>query len=216
MHFFVKNTGLKIIILLITTYIGIKEVDARVYSTCPYPQHEISFSYGYMSADQLSVKSKKANNALYKKAIVFRDYNNEKYTYIGPVAFNYKFFFKERLSIGFSLAYSHTGVSYTQGNISLKDKFHTISVIPRLDFYYIRNPKFAMYGLLGAGVAVVNANYADANSKKTNVTLGFQVTPLAVRIGRDFGLTIELGIGNLGLGNGGFSYRKYDRPWTGL
>ncbi|MCO5248123.1 MAG: hypothetical protein M9887_04135 [Chitinophagales bacterium] len=197
--------------------LGNSNAFSRVYTTCPYPQNEFGFSYGYNSIDQMAIGVGNTFASIFNKSIFKRDYQNEKISLIGPVAFNYKYFFHWKLSVGTSIIYSYTGVNYTTSdNKAYKDKYHTISLMPRFDFYYIRNPKFAMYGLLGAGVSVIDSRYQATNENHLGVALTFQLTPIAVRIGRDFGLTIELGVGNLGIANGGFSYRKYDRPWTGF
>lgn len=188
---------------------------AKVYSTCPYPQHEVGVGYGYLSNDQLAIGIFNAMGLGILKPIADLELKNEKYSYIGPISVNYKYFFKERLSIGASLIYSHTGMSYEDSfGKTFKNKFHTVSVLPRLDFYYLRNPKFALYGNIGVGVMMLKSSYDGIElSEDFGATLAFQVTPLAMRIGRDFGFVLELGIGSLGMANAGFSYRHYDRPW---
>lgn len=203
------------IIAVVSGTVWSNSVQARhIYSSCPYPQHEIGVGYGYMSGEQFGI----AISSIFLTGILSSlgsdAITKESYKFIGPVHITYKYFFKERLSIGGGLLYSYNTIksTYSSGEV-LNYDLHTFSVVPRFDFYYIRNPKFALYGALGAGVTVM-ALKEQAGSSEKGVTFGYQVTPLAMRIGRDFGFVLELGIGSYGLANAGFSYRHYDRPWS--
>ncbi|HZH68815.1 MAG TPA: hypothetical protein VFD65_06400, partial [Chitinophagales bacterium] len=189
-------------------------VQAKVYSTCPYPQHEVGIGYGYLSNDQLALSFLSSLGLGVLSSITDIKTNNESFTYIGPIHATYKFFAKERLSVGVSLIYAHTKLKYEdEDGDKMSLKFHAASVMPRFDFYYIRNPKFALYGNLGVGVMYGRGAFEGPKSVEQGVTLAFQVTPIAMRIGRDFGVVLEIGIGSLGVANAGVSYRNYDRPW---
>lgn len=194
---------------------SINKSEARVYSTCPYPQHEIGVGYGYLSTEQFSIIIADALSSAILQPFTGDNITTKSYQFIGPISVNYKFFFKERLSIGASFLFSANKIEYSdENNITRNVKLNTISLMPRLDFYYLRNPKFALYGNIQVGAVVLTSNYnkrPELNDQ--GASFAFQVTPIAMRIGRDFGFVLELGIGSHGLANAGFSYRHYDRPW---
>lgn len=188
---------------------------ARVYSHCPYPQHEVGVGYGYLSYDQFAVAVVSDIGLGIINSLIDPEATHKSFSYIGPINLSYKFFFKERLSIGGSLIFASTKMKY-ENSSKVKEslKFYSVSVMPRFDFYYIRNPKFALYGNLGLGATFMEGVYSDKEkTTEKGATLAFQFTPIAMRIGREFGVVVELGIGSLGLANAGFSYRHYDRPW---
>ncbi len=216
MELVLKSSLYKLALFTGISLLSYQQSFARTYSTCPYPQHEVGVGYGYLSNDQLAISFLNSIGIGILKPIADLDLKNESYSFIGPVSLNYKFFVKEKLSVGASLIYSYTGMKYeNQAGATLTNKFHAASVLPRLDFYYVRNPKFALYGAIGAGVMILNSQYESSSElNDTGVTFAYQITPIAMRIGRDFGFVLELGLGSQGLGNAGFSYRHYDRPWS--
>lgn len=195
--------------------LSINIVSARVYSTCPYPEHEIGVGYGYMSTEQFSIVLVEALSTGIISSFTGDSYTTKSYQFIGPISINYKYFFKEKLSIGGSFLFSSNKIEYENNkNILSNVQLNTFSILPRLDFYYIRNPKFALYGNIGIGAVLMTSQYkTNKDLNEIGATFAFQVTPLAMRIGREFGFVLELGIGSHGLANAGFSYRHYDRPW---
>lgn len=213
--FKINTIKVQFLFFIVFSFLINSKVQAKVYSTCPYPQHEIGIGYGYLSNDQLGISIANTLGVGVIKSIANLETYNETYTYIGPIHGTYKFFAKERLSVGVSLVYAQTRSKYENKNGTKSTlKFHAASILPRLDFYYIRNPKFALYGNIGVGVMVVKGVFKESEkTTEKGATLAFQVTPIAMRIGRDFGFVLELGIGTLGLANAGVSYRNYDRPW---
>lgn len=209
-----KRNILVFYLLLACMYIN--NVSARVYSTCPYPQHEVGVGYGYMSTEQFSIVITDAISNGIIKSFTGDNYSTKSYQFIGPISLNYKYFFKDRLSIGASILFSSNKIEYVdKKNIVYNVRLNTFSLIPRFDFYYIRNPKFALYGNIGLGAVLMTSQYkTKTDLNDLGATFAFQVTPLAMRIGRDFGFVLELGIGSHGLAEAGFSYRHYDRPWN--
>ena len=200
---------------LISTFF-INHLSARIYSSCPYPQHEVGVGYGYMSTEQFSIVVTEFLTSAVIKPLTGDNVSTKSYQFIGPISVNYKFFFKDRLSVGASILFSSNKIEYSDANNILHNvKLNTFSIIPRFDFYYIRNPKFALYGNVGAGAVVMTSSYGQQKDlNDSGASFAFQVTPIAMRIGRDFGFVLELGIGSHGLAEGGFSYRHYDRPWN--
>ncbi|HUH72832.1 MAG TPA: hypothetical protein VLZ75_00355 [Chitinophagales bacterium] len=204
-----------VILTLFALTLSFNKVSARVYSTCPYPQHEVGIGYGYMSTEQFSIEFADIISNSIINSFTGSDIKTRSYQFIGPISIYYKYFFKEKLSIGGSFLVSSNKINYEdKNNLSYSARLNTFSILPRLDFYYIRNPKFALYGNIGVGAVLMTSRYKNKTDyNATGAAFAFQVTPIAMRIGREFGLVVELGIGSHGLANAGFSYRHYDRPW---
>jgi hypothetical protein len=185
----------------------------RKYSTCPYPEHEFSFGYGAFSSDQLGVRTGRVFGNPTLEGIVTREDATFTLTPIGPFYLNYKYFFKEKLSVGAGIIYANNRIMTQPDNgTSFTDIYQSLAIVPSMDFYYVRNPKIAVYGALKAGPDLRFFQFSD-KQESFDVGLAFQIVPIAIRAGRSFGIVIELGLGNYGVANGGFSYRHYNRPW---
>lgn len=86
-----------------------------------------------------------------------------------------------------------------------------VSVQPRIDYFWSKaDRKLRLYSGVSAGILFKNAKYIDKTSKteeKDNLTtFGFNITPIGLRYGKDFGVFIEPNIGTRGLVNAGVSY----------
>lgn len=191
-----------------------KEALGQKRTNCPYPQHEISGGYGGFSNSQLGL--------LYIEPLAMgaidglQDGNGGTTTLkpIGPMNLTYKYFFKYKGSIGASIVYSSNQITRTAtgSNVSQSIDFQSVAFVPRIDFYYIREPKFAMYGYAAGGVEGQFVNGGGINKK--SIAPAYQFSLLSFRFGRTVGFVLELGFGNLGVVNGGVGYRHYNRPWT--
>lgn len=202
-----------ILFALITIGLSTNALAVRKYSICPYPEHEISFGYGAFSAEQVGIRSGNIFGNKLLENIVSADKGAQTLRPIGPLYVNYKYFFVEKLSIGAGVVYANNRIeTVPDAGQPYTDIYHSLALVPSMDFNYVRNPKIAVYGALKAGPDIRLFKYADGSSDM-NVGLAFQITPIGIRAGREFGFVLELGFGNFGLGNGGFSYRHYNRPW---
>lgn len=183
-------------------------------TNCPYPQHEIGGGFGGMNSNQIGL--------LYLEPLAMgeldglQDGNGGKTTLIpaGPLNITYKYFFKYKASIGASVAYNFNAITRTAEGSSIEQNidFHSIAFVPRLDFYYIRQPKFAMYGYVAGGIE--GQFLSGSGVSKKGIAPAYQVSLLSFRFGRTIGFVFEAGFGSLGVANGGISYRHYNRPWT--
>ncbi|HFK5510657.1 TPA: hypothetical protein ACGZ9U_001569 [Elizabethkingia anophelis] len=86
-----------------------------------------------------------------------------------------------------------------------------VSVQPKIDYFWSgADRKLKLYSGVSAGVLFKNAKYIDKTSKteeKDNLTtFGFNIMPIGLRYGRDFGVFIEPNIGTKGFVNAGVSY----------
>jgi hypothetical protein len=182
-------------------------------TNCPYPQHELGGGFGGLNSNQMGLLF--VEPLALGKLDGLQDGNGGQTTLtpVGPAYFTYKYFFKYKGSIGATVAYNYNTLTRTPdgSNVGQKIDFHSITFAPRLDFYYIREPKFAMYGYVAAGV---EGQFLSGNGfSKTGVAPAYQISLLSFRVGRKIGFVFEAGFGNLGVVNGGISYRHFNRPW---
>lgn len=184
---------------------------AKYKTSCPYPQHEIGISYGYLNNTQFGIKYSAIFSPERIDKITEDNDASIDLKAIGPIFIAYKYFFKEKLSVGFNLGYSYQQI-IKNPEIPIEEHFtfHSLIVMPRLDFYYYRQPKFACYGTVSVGLNGGLLKDENANSAMSFVPdIAYQFSPLCMRIGRKVGLVIELGFGTTGIASGGFSYRPY-------
>jgi len=190
-------------------------LSARYSITCPYPQHEISLGYGYLSSHQMGVLYTPSFAADILKDIAVSDSRTVAMRSAGPFHFTYKFFYKQWFSAGVSALYSYNHIiSTSQGQAEQAFSYHTFAFTPRLDFYYIRNPKFAFYGFAAGGfnLDILNGPEGSPENKK-EINAAYQVSPLCFRFGEKIGFIVELGFGSFGVVNAGLGYRHYERLW---
>jgi hypothetical protein len=184
-------------------------------SICPYPQHEISFGMGGLSSYQMGLLYSDRLAADLVKGIAKSDSVSNKLKPAGPFFLTYKFFYKEKLSVGVSIVYSHNKVTSTFADNNIREtNYQTLALMPRMDFYYVRKPKFAMYGMLAGGVNAHFLKNITDNVTDKQVGVAYQVSPLCFRFGHKVGVVLELGFGTLGLVDAGISYRHYKRSWN--
>ena len=84
------------------------------------------------------------------------------------------------------------------------------SVLPKVDYFWSdANNKWRFYSGVSVGVLFRDLDYVDTskNVQKTNDTfLAFNIMPIGVRYGGDFGVFIEPSIGTRGFVQGGLNY----------
>ena len=184
---------------------------AKYKSSCPYPQHEVGINYGYLNNTQFGIKYSAIFSPKRIDEITEDNAANIDLKAIGPIFIAYKYFFKEKLSVGFNLGYGYQQiVKNPEIPIEKRFTFHSLIIMPRLDFYYYRQPKFACYGTVSVGLNGGLLKNETTNSAMSFVPdVAYQFSPLCMRIGRKVGLVIELGFGTTGIASGGFSYRPY-------
>ncbi|WP_407534401.1 hypothetical protein [Elizabethkingia miricola] len=111
---------------------------------------------------------------------------------------------KWRYGLEFNMeSFDENGTGFTSQSL--------VSVQPRVDYFWSgADRKLRLYSGVSAGVLFKNAKYIDKTSKaeeKDNLTtFGFNIMPIGLRYGRDFGVFIEPNIGTRGFINAGVSY----------
>lgn len=201
--------ALRPFILVLIVILSVSRVHA--ISICPYPQHEVSFGLGALSVHQMGVLYNSGLSPGILKDISRSEGVKTRLKPAGPFFLTYKFFYHERLSVGLSLLYTHNKISNTYPDNKQQEAVHnTLEILPRMDFYYVRKPNFAMYGMFGVGIG---AHFLDSPSSK-QVAVAYQVSPICFRFGHKVGVVMELGFGALGVANAGVGYRHYKRYWN--
>lgn len=98
-----------------------------------------------------------------------------------------------RWALGVDVSYTAVREKFTSG---VKLDFSFMSVVPTAEFYYLKSGLCRLYGTAGVGAMISN---------EKSVGLAFQVSPIALRVGRDkFAGFVELGAGYKGIANVGF------------
>lgn len=85
-----------------------------------------------------------------------------------------------------------------------------LSVLPKVDYFWLRKEKLGLYSGAAAGVTFVNTTYVDKDKKErkdTDSVFGFNVVPIGVKYGGDLSVFLETNIGMKGIVQGGVSYK---------
>lgn len=85
-----------------------------------------------------------------------------------------------------------------------------LSVLPKVDFFWLRKEKFRLYSGAAAGVTFLSETYVNKDKKKikdNDTVFGFNVVPIGAGYGGDLSVFLETNIGMKGIVQGGVSYR---------
>lgn len=85
-----------------------------------------------------------------------------------------------------------------------------LSVLPKLDYFWLRKEKLGLYSGAAAGITFVNTTYVDKDKKERKDTysvFGFNIVPIGIRYGGDLSVFLETNMGMKGIVQGGVSYR---------
>lgn len=179
-------------ILFLLPFIGSSLLQAQKFEVSAAYGTPSVYGVGNMFADALvnigtnSEEISGSNGVLNINALVYN--HNMKWRY--GLEFNVEFF--EKKSQGYSTS-------------------SFISVLPRVDYFWsAADKKLRLYSGASAGILFSNGKYTDytSNTKKNDNTavFGFNIMPLGLRYGKDFGVFIEPNIGTRGFVNAGVSY----------
>jgi len=100
--------------------------------------------------------------------------------------------------------------SFNESKSSLSKQSY-ISVLPKVDYFWSdADKKFRFYSGVSAGVLFRNTEYKSANTtavtKENDTFFAFNITPIGVRYGGNFGVFLEPNIGVRGFVQAGASY----------
>ncbi|WP_160139249.1 hypothetical protein [Chryseobacterium sp. c4a] len=89
-------------------------------------------------------------------------------------------------------------------------KQNIISILPKVDYFWLRKQKLGLYSGGSIGINFINTTYTstDRMKRKDNSTgFGFNVVPIGLRYGGDLSVFVETNIGMKGIVQAGVSYR---------
>lgn len=129
----------------------------------------------------------------------------------GAFSFTYRARLAKWLYVGAAFAYERHYAGLTLGNANEKIgdyKRIAFTIAPECQFIYKKHKYITVYGILGLGNTFVTETYAGTVASATDKSIYFacQVSPFAIRVGRQFSGFLETGFGYKGLINGGVSY----------
>lgn len=98
--------------------------------------------------------------------------------------------------------------SFNQNNSNLKNQSY-ISILPKVDYFWSgSDKKFRFYSGVSVGVLFKNSEYQILKeiNKDNGTSFAFNIMPIGVRYGGDFGVFLESNIGTRGFAQAGVSY----------
>ena len=182
-----------------------------------YWKHEMYAEYGVITTKNLIIVSRRLLSDI--SAAIFnaiveelnipaginytRTYGGTK----GTIALGYNYYFTPRWSLGAMANYQgfRTYVNFDNGvQALLKDDFYALQI--RTDIRWVNQPMVQMYSGIGVGGAWWKSGYDEPNINFVNTGLfSMQITPVGMRVGKQIGGFIEMGLGSNGLLVGGIS-----------
>ena len=123
---------------------------------------------------------------------------------------SYRYWFTNHYALGAGFAFDANSVRVRRDGETVdnmhryKRYFSTFAV--ENTFGYMKKPSFQLYGQLGLGATFISIPGNSYSIEKVPF-FNFQVTPLGMRIGKDYAGFLEFGYGYKGIINAGFSAR---------
>lgn len=202
--------------LKITLSITMLLIFNHAFSQQDRPKHEVKLIF----SDALPITLGHGMAYGFSDAIknAFSDYNRDdkKDSGGGMYGIGYRYSISPRLSVGADIGYMqiNTKLAFSKkDDASVVKKFdrkagYTV-ILPTAQLNYFERPLVSLYGSASAGLFLTNSTEkGDGDTFKDKSTnFGFQVNPIAVRVGRKFAGFAELGFGMKGFVNLGFSTR---------
>lgn len=168
-------------------------------------KHEIRIDYS--DATPLVIADVFTN--AFVSAISGSESSNEKA--FGMLSAGYRYAVSNRFSIGADLSYANA--SSDMKNKSTNEityrKSNFYMVLPTAKYSYVKRGIIDFYGTVASGAILANGSDKTDQAKTTtnDVIFAFQVNPLGLRIGKDWGGFLEAGYGFKGIFALGASYR---------
>lgn len=103
-----------------------------------------------------------------------------------------------RIAVGGDVTFQSVSYDfeYKNSDETGSERINFVSIMPAFEFTYYQNKLIRLYGAALAGITILNMQ--TDSSDDSNVMFAFQVNPIGVRIGKQFGGFLELGAGSKG------------------
>lgn len=145
-----------------------------------------------------------------------RDMRNPSVRYEPVYAGGFKYYFKDRLAAGVTIAQHSFAVNYLDNyNYNYRTHYYdAFSICPEMKMIYINSRYLQLYGTLALGVIIMNdhSTVKDQAGVQVRKDDGYQVwpsfygSPLGIKVGNKLSAFAEVGIGFRGLYNMGVTY----------
>jgi hypothetical protein len=198
--------------ILFVLAISILGMTAGAQEMVPFSKNELVISYGVYSIPDISFEfgtfdKVYINGAFSKDSVRFDDVSSS-----GSIGAGYHRYLGKIVAIGFSAtidAISHS-IEFDQGT-SFRSSATVITVMPAINFHYIRTNLCSVYGGGSAGVAawIYKTDYTDNSLNASGIkwTFAYQLTLIGMRVGKDIGGFLEMGCGYQGMVKAGLSLK---------
>lgn len=125
---------------------------------------------------------------------------------------DFSFYRTDIIEVGISLGYQEAGLRHNTRDPFFNNdnllSIHYYTFLPQIRFNWIYDDSiFELYSGVGLGLTMVDAQYRDRFSNGFYPLPAIHLNWIGMRLGRDFGGFMELGLGTKGLISGGISYR---------
>jgi hypothetical protein len=190
------------ILLLCVTVLLLFSATAHAQSN--YPKQEIGVGIGLVPINQLGCDIDDNDVTEYPKYYTTDKKNT-------PSAFiQYMYHLKKWIAIGSYLGYNHSSQDkkYTQTH-EIFSKYHDnrFFILPTVRFTFYHSAIVRLYGEVSTGIAIYNKKDFDEKKYKIGCDQAIQMNFFGISVGKNlYGFT-TVGIGELGLLNGGIGYR---------
>lgn len=186
---------MKKILVLLTVFI----IGSNVIYAQNFRKHEMNLGIGiFTSNDIIDGLASMIVNGL---ALGTVSQNEQSY---GTIHLGYKYHINSRFNVGGVFLYEYSTADAYNQNVRIGDfykNFFTLAAEGGVN--YIKSSYFSFYGLLGAGASIYNQKYKEdiTNRKESQsiVHFNFQITPIGLKFGNNYGGYLELGFGYRGI-----------------
>ncbi|MBB2949477.1 hypothetical protein [Sphingobacterium sp. JUb56] len=188
-------------------FIAIAAVVGFVFKTQAQESKKHEIRIDYSDATPLVIADVFTNT--FVSAISGSESSNEKA--FGMLSAGYRYALSNRFSIGADLSYANA--SSDMKNKSTNEityrKSNFYMVLPTAKYSYVKRGIIDFYGTVASGAILANGSDRTDHEKTTtnDIIFAFQVNPLGLRIGKDWGGFLEAGYGFKGIFALGASYR---------
>jgi len=188
-------------------FIAIAAVVGFVFKTQAQESKKHEIRIDYSDATPLVIADVFIN--AFVSAISGSESSNEKA--FGMLSAGYRYALSNRFSIGADLSYANA--SSDMKNKSTNEityrKSNFYMVLPTAKYSYVKRGIIDFYGTVASGAILANGSDRTDHEKTTtnDIIFAFQVNPLGLRIGKDWGGFLEAGYGFKGIFALGASYR---------
>ena len=185
---------------------------SNAQESVPLKKNELVISYGVYSIPDISFElgvfdKVFVNNVFSKDSVRYSDVNSS-----GNITAGYHRYLGKIVAIGVLAtidAISHS-VEFDK-ETSFRSSAIVISVMPAINFHYIRTNLFSVYGGGSAGAVawIYSTDYTDNSLNASGIKwmFAYQLTLIGMRVGKDVGGFIEMGCGYQGILKAGLSLK---------